>query len=268
MADSGLDERVIGVAFDGTGYGPDGAIWGGEFLVGDYAGVERVAHLRYVAMPGGEQATREPWRMAVSHMVDAGEPLDIIAAAGVEEGPLSRIVELIRRGVRSPPTSSVGRLFDAVAAITNVRLRATYEAQAPMELEGLGSTVPDDTAYPVVLEEISTSSPVIVDTRPIVSAICADVRRGTSVARVSRRFHSTIVRLVESVCVLVRERTGLATVVLTGGVFQNAILSTGVEARLCGLGFRVYRHRRVPPNDGGLCLGQLAIANRLCSARA
>ncbi len=272
MAEHGLDEPVLGVSFDGTGYGSDGAVWGGEFLVGDYRSFRRAAHLRYVGMAGGDQAIREPWRMAAAHLLDAGlSPGNLLPCGEGEEGISSvalRVVEqMLERRLRTPPTSSAGRLFDAVAALAGVRRRVRYEGQAAIELEWLATGVAPDGTYPFdVSEGEGPERPLVVDTRPLVRAVADDVRRGTEAARIGRRFHTTMVEMIAAVCGRVRQAAGVAAVVLSGGVFLNALLTQEVVSRLSGEGFRVYRHRRVPPGDGGLSLGQLAVA--AASARA
>jgi hydrogenase maturation protein HypF len=291
MAEHGLLGPVIGVSFDGTGYGTDGAIWGGEFLFGDYRGFRRAAHLRYVGLPGGDAAIREPWRMAVAHLKDAGAEN---AALRVRTAPREyRLIEtMLDRRLQSPPTSSAGRLFDAVAALAGVRDRVSYEGQAAVELEWLATGVATDGLYPFELvsgssggevvgwwggeqqvttrppdhltasppHHLTTSPPHQIDTRPLIRAVTADVAAGTAAAVIGRRFHSTVVEMIAAVCGRVRANTGLATVVLSGGVFLNALLTREACERLTVDGLRVYRHRLVPPNDGGLSLGQLAIA--------
>ncbi|HXG12859.1 MAG TPA: carbamoyltransferase HypF [Gemmataceae bacterium] len=266
MAEHGLDEPVIGVAFDGTGYGTDGAVWGGEFLIGDYRHYRRAAHFRYVAMPGGEQAIREPWRMAAAYLLDAGLPPFVprggrgVGGEGdVSVQARSIIPKMIERRLNTPLTSSAGRLFDGVAALAGVRQRVSYEGQAAMELEWLAAQADPDGAYPFDLLQ-EENGPFQIDPRPLIAAAAADVRRGVSAALIARRFHSTLVEIIARVCERLREATGLGAVVLSGGVFMNALLLGETVARLTEGGFRVYRHRRVPPNDGGLCLGQLAIA--------
>jgi hydrogenase maturation protein HypF len=263
MAEQGLTEPVIGVTFDGTGFGPDGSVWGGEFLVGDYLRYRRAAHLRRVGMPGGEQAIREPWRMAIAHLADAGW-----------QGPLLRerlaptavraVETMLDRRLNSPLTSSAGCLFDAVSALAGLRDRVSYEGQAAAELEWLAAEVAPDGAYPYDLVEAAEDDadrPVLViDTRPLVRAVAADAGRKTPAPVIARRFHSAMVNLVAAGCCRLRRTTGLDAVVLSGGVFLNALLTREVSARLAGDGFRVYRHRLVPPNDGGLSLGQLAVA--------
>jgi hydrogenase maturation protein HypF len=263
MAEHGLTEPVLGVAFDGTGYGTDGAIWGGEFLAGDYRQFRRAAHLRYVGMPGGDQAIREPWRMAVAQLRDAGCPLghlrDRLAPVALRAAE-----QMLERGFQTPPTSSMGRLFDAVAALAGVRDRVSYEGQAGVELEWLATTVAPDGPYPFDLVS-GAEETLVVDARPITRAVAEDVSRGVEAARIARRFHTTVVEVIAAVCARLRASTGLNVVVLSGGVFLNALLTAEAVARLEGDGFRVYRHRLVPPNDGGLSLGQLAIAAAPCA---
>ena len=265
MAEHQLSEPVIGVTFDGTGYGTDGAIWGGEFLVGDCREFRRAAHLRYVGMPGGEQVIREPWRMALAHLIDAGCG-DRLLASRIDRAPLRTAARMIERQLNTPSTSSMGRLFDAVAALAGVRDHVTYEGRAAVELEWLAAGVPPDGSYPFDLVEAPEGPDeggevrLIVDTRPLIHAVAEDVARETGCHRVARRFHSTLVELVASVCGEIRNRTSWETVVLSGGVFLNVLLTREVMARLESEGFRVFRHREVPPGDGGLCLGQLAVA--------
>jgi hydrogenase maturation protein HypF len=256
MAEHGLDEPVIGVTFDGTGFGTDGAVWGGEFLVGDYRNYRRAAHLRYVGLPGGDQAIREPWRMAVTHLLDAGLPTGSVEAR-VLPVQFQAIKRMLERHFQTPLTSSVGRLFDAVAALAGVRDRVSHEGQAAIELEWRAMESAATGVYPFDLTE---QTPFVVDTRPLIEAVAAEANQGVSAAVIARRFHSTVVEIIAAVCERLRRDTGLEAVVLSGGVFLNALLTHEVSARLRGDGFRVYRHRLVPPNDGGLSLGQLAVA--------
>lgn len=259
MAEHGLAGPVIGVCFDGTGWGSDGTIWGGEFLLGDARDFRRAAHLGYVGMPGGEAAIREPWRMAAAHLRHAGEAVDRTAIARRIEADRLRTVEtMLERRFNAPPTSSVGRLFDAVAALAGVCDRVGYDGEAAMRLESLASDAAPDGSYPFAL--LATTGPVVVDPRPLVAAIAADARRGIAPAVIARRFHSALVDVVAAVCDRIRVASRVNTVVLSGGVFVNAILAREVSERLAEAGFRAYRHGQVPPNDGGLCLGQLAIA--------
>jgi hydrogenase maturation protein HypF len=259
MAEHCLTVPVIGVIFDGTGYGTDGTIWGGEFLTGDCRRFRRAAHLGCVRMPGGERAIREPWRMAVSHL-----------AAGGWSGPLPRgdvpaadqrtVRAILDRGVNAPLTSSMGRLFDAAAALAGVRDRVSYEGQAAVELEWLASSVPEVGRYPFDLAPDGDGDGFAIDTRPLIDQLAGDARTGLDAAVIARRFHTTVVELIAAACGRIRAETGLGDVVLSGGVFLNALLTCEATDRLNADGFTVYRHRMVPPNDGGLSLGQLAVA--------
>jgi hydrogenase maturation protein HypF len=257
LAEHGMTGPAIGVAFDGSGYGSDGTVWGGEFLTGDLGGVTRAAFFRTVPMPGGDQAVREPWRMALAHLLDAGEDPATLRAR-VDPAAATIVERMIGRGLNAPLTSSVGRLFDAVAAIALGRDRVSYEGQAAMQLEWLASELDADGAYDVAVEQ--RDEVLIVDTRPVIRGVTRDRARGVAPATIARRFHSTLAAVVEHVCVALRRRTGLDAVALTGGVFQNALLTLDCEDRLARAAFHVYRHHQVPPGDGGISLGQLAVA--------
>lgn len=261
MAEHGLNERVIGVTFDGTGFGPDGAIWGGEFLVGDYRKFERAAHLRYVAMPGGERAVREPWRMAAAHLLDAETSCREFERR-IPAASLRMTRAMIDRRLNVPLTSSMGRLFDAVASLIGLRDNVAYEGQAAVGLEWLAEPVPESGTYPFEISSLP-GGPSVIDTRPMIASIARDVDSGADPAITARRFHSTLVGIVCAVCAQLVETTGVRAVTLSGGTFMNALLSVEVSDRLTRQGFRVHRHRLVPPNDGGLCLGQLAVAASL-----
>ncbi len=263
MAEHGLTDPVIGVAFDGTGFGTDGAIWGGEFLIADCRHFRRAAHLRYVGLPGGDGAIREPWRMAVAHLEDA-QVKNAPLRAHVSQSQLRNVRKMLERRLNTPWTSSAGRLFDAVAALAGVRERVCYEGQAAMELEWLAAPVPATGTYPFDLvlqqEGISSEPSWVIDTRPLIRAVAQDVSAGIEAAVIARRFHSSLVEIIAVVCARLRDATGLTIVLLSGGVFLNVLLTTEVCERLSTDGFAVHRHRLVPPNDGGLSLGQLAVA--------
>jgi hydrogenase maturation protein HypF len=263
MAEHGLIEEVIGVTFDGTGYGDDGAIWGGEFLVGDYRSFRRAAHLRYVAMPGGDRAVREPWRMALTHSLDADCPVPALGntATSTERRAVATLIE---RRLNAPLTSSAGRLFDAVASLAGIRHRVRFEGQAALELERMAWSESPQGLYDFDLVrdegDCEANSPLVVDTRPLIRAITADVNHGIKAPSIARRFHETLVAMIVATCGEIRKQCGLHRVVLSGGVFMNALVTLRVTARLNEEGFHVYRHEKVPPNDGGLSLGQVAIA--------
>ena len=265
LAEHGLAGPVIGVAADGTGYGTDGAIWGCEIMLADLRRFERLAHLRYVPLPGGEQAVRQPWRMAAVYLAqaygDAFLELDIpfVRGARLVVPPLRArwrpLAQMIDRGINSPPTSSLGRLFDAVAALLEVCDEAIYEGQAAIELEMLAR--PDEQVYPFAVVE---GTPALLDVAPLIRAIVEDLRRDLPVPQIAGRFHRTVAELLAAACRHVRAQTGLQEVALSGGVFQNRLLLEHLVARLEELDFQVYVNRRVPPNDGGLSFGQLAVA--------
>jgi hydrogenase maturation protein HypF len=266
MAEHGLDgsSPVIGIAFDGTGYGDDGAVWGGEVLIGDYKGFSRFARLGYVSLPGGDAAVHRPYRMALAHLAAAGLPWDcdlppVQACPDVEQTVLRH---QLTTGFGCTPTSSVGRLFDAVAALAGVRQVVDYEAQAAIELEGLAREAPDDgAAYPIELAGGAVGEPLVADLSALVRAVVADVRAGVPAEVVGRRFHAALAGFARDVARRARDDLGLRTVALTGGVFQNALLLSQSRAALRDDGFTVLCHRQVPPNDGGLALGQALVGS-------
>ncbi|MFH8891810.1 carbamoyltransferase HypF [Streptomyces sp. NPDC017949] len=276
MAEHGLDggRRVIGVAFDGTGYGDDGAVWGGEVLLADYAGFSRFAHLGYVPLPGGDAAVQRPYRMALSHLRAAGldrDP-DLPCTAACPPDELRVLERQLERGLNCVPTSSMGRLFDAVSSLAGIRHLAGYEAQAAIELEAAaleaGTGYGDGYAFGLRRPAAGGSGPVVADPAPVLAAVVADVRAGTARPVIAARFHAGVAALVGTLCGLARDRHDLDTVALTGGVFANTLLSAACADDLRGRGFTVLRHHRVPPNDGGLALGQLVVAGTAGAARA
>ncbi|MER7825659.1 carbamoyltransferase HypF [Streptomyces sp. NPDC096097] len=269
LAEHGLegDRPVIGVAFDGTGYGDDGAVWGGEVLLADYAGFTRFAHLAYVPLPGGDAAVHRPYRMALSHLRAAGidRSPDLPCVAACPPGEIQLLERQLERGLNCVPTSSMGRLFDAVSSLVGICHLAGYEAQAAVELEGaaLGAHPADPGpgyAFGLRAAPAPDAGPVTADPAPVLAAVVADVRAGTNPGLIAARFHSSVAALVATLCADARERHGLDTVALTGGVFANTLLSAECARRLRAAGFTVLRHGRVPPNDGGLSLGQLMVA--------
>ncbi|MCU1307019.1 MAG: (NiFe) hydrogenase maturation protein HypF [Acidobacteriaceae bacterium] len=259
MAENGLREKVIGVAFDGTGYGTDGQVWGGEFLVADYTGFERLAHFRYVPMAGGNAAVREPWRMALSHLYDASasHDLDLPLHKEIEPKRLSLVENLITRRINTVQTSSCGRLFDAVASIIGLRQETNFEGQAAIELEQIAKNGIDEL-YPFSIDD---SEPWQIDTRPIIEAIVADIKRNRPAAHISAVFHNTVAEIIVEVCRRIRSRGGIRNVCLSGGTFQNMYLLKRAVVGLRSCGFEVFLHAEIPPNDGGISLGQAVIAN-------
>ena len=261
LAEHQLRGPVIGIAADGTGYGTDGAIWGSEVLVADLRGFERVAHLAYVPLPGGEQAVRQPWRMAATYLQaaygDTFRTLNIPFVQSLDHRRWHVLAQMIERHLNAPLTSSMGRLFDAVAALLGLRETVSYEGQAAIEMEMLADGR-ETRCYPFLLTRSATS--VLMDVRPVLQAIVHDIQRGSSVACIAGRFHRTIAEMLTTVCLYVRAQTGIHTVALSGGVFQNRLLLTTLVSLLEQQAFRVYTNQRVPANDGGISLGQLAIA--------
>jgi hydrogenase maturation protein HypF len=255
LADNGVAGPVIGVAFDGTGYGADGTVWGGEFLVGDAAAVERCGWLEPLPLPGGDAAAEEPWRMAAAYLHRLGRADRPPATIDVAADRWSAVVAMAGAGVRSPPTSSVGRLFDAVAALVGLRTVVHYEGQAAIELEACVARDgrEDRAGYPV-----ATAGNVLIGA-DLVAGVLADVDAGVAVGRIASRFHHGLADGVARVCVALRDETGLTTVALSGGVFANVVLLGAVTTRLTAAGFTVLRHRRVPCNDGGISFGQVAV---------
>ncbi len=257
MAENGLSGETIGVAFDGSGYGADGAIWGGEFLVAGYAGFERRAHLRYVPLAGGDAAVREPWRSALAYLSDAlgpAAPLD-----SVPEERVRIVRRMIEKGVNTVRTSSCGRLFDAVAAIIGLRREITFEGQAAIELE-MAALDGVTERYPF---EISGDGPWQLDFRPSIERIAREAAGGTPSGVVAARFHNTLAGAIVETCRRIRGETRLDRVCLSGGTFQNVRLLGLVAPALRSAGFQVFLHGKVPPNDGGIALGQAAVAAEL-----
>jgi hydrogenase maturation protein HypF len=264
LADNRLDRCVIGVAWDGAGLGPDGQIWGGEFLVADLAGFERAGHFEPVPLPGGEAAIREPWRMAAAFLSAAygGSMLglDLAFVRRLDRAAWRVLGRAAERGLNAPQTSSAGRLFDAVASLLGLRDRVDFEAQAALELEALAEPRAD-RVYAARLDE--TGGGLVVRTTDVVRGVVEDLLGEVSPARIAARFHATLADVLVRVCERIRARTGLAAVALSGGVFQNAWLLAAALDRLEAGGFEVHTHRQVPANDGGLALGQAAVAARL-----
>jgi hydrogenase maturation protein HypF len=262
MAEHGLDGRdpVIGFAFDGTGYGTDGAVWGGEVLLADYKGFRRAAQLGYVPLPGGDATVQRPYRMALAHLFAAGVPWapDLAPVQACPADELSVLGYQLASGFGSVPTSSMGRLFDAVAALAGVRAVVDYEAQAAIELEGLARGVPDDGAYAFSLAG-PVDAPLVANPAPVIRSVVADRRAGVPAEVVAARFHTAVADLVAELAARVRAATGLGTVVLGGGVFGNALLLSGARRRLEQRDFTVLTPEQLPANDGGLALGQLLV---------
>jgi len=287
MADNGLDSLVIGVALDGTGLGADGNIWGGEFLVADYRDYKRVGHLEYLPLPGGDAAVKRPRRTAVGYILTLlGENTlnAVIATQNEVKGKQSQLASIgqmseveievtkrqIERKINSPLTSSMGRLFDAISALLGIRGEIDYEAQAAVELEmaahsfviarGLDKAIAgNNERYPYRI--VAAEGIRIIHLKDLLSAVIEDLRQGVSKGRISVRFHNTVAQMVNEMCHLIADESGVRQVALSGGVFQNRLLLRKTVSLLESSGFRVFTHRQVPCNDGGISLGQAVIAN-------
>jgi hydrogenase maturation protein HypF len=260
MAENHLRGRVLGVALDGTGFGTDGKIWGGEFLVADFAGFSRRAHLRNVLLPGGDAAVRQPWRMALSYLRDAfgGRiPSQLRCFQGIEEKQVALVDTMLARRIQTVETSSCGRLFDAVAALLGLAPEVSFEGQAAIGLEAVAEPGIDDR-YDFEIEE---GEPAILDFRPVVVSIVGDISSGRRVGEISARFHNTLSAAIGEVCGRIGSSDAVDRVCLSGGSFQNLYLLGRTVVELRRRSFDVFLHAQVPTNDGGLSLGQAMVAN-------
>jgi hydrogenase maturation protein HypF len=263
MAENHLDGKVIGIALDGTGYGTDGAIWGGEVLLADYNGFERAAHFEYVPLPGGAAAIHEPWRMAVSylskHYGKYFGGLNLSFTKGIDTRRLHVVQQMIRHEIHSPRTSSCGRLFDAVAALAGVRSTVNYEAQAAIELEMAAHDSTDEGSYPFDLFPDGTCWRI--GTQNLFQSIVDDLLRQDRTADISRRFHTGLAQLFVDLAEKIQAQSKLNRVCLSGGCFQNLLLFELMVSGLRAKSFEVYFHSEVPAGDGGISLGQALVAS-------
>jgi hydrogenase maturation protein HypF len=260
MAENHLRGEVIGVALDGTGFGTDGKVWGGEFMVADFAGFTRRGHLRYVFLPGGDAAVRQPWRMALSYLRDTfGQkmPSDLECFRTVGEKQLKIVDTMISHQIQTVQTSSSGRLFDAVSALVGLGSEVTFEGQAAIALE-MAAVPGIDARYPFEIEEVE---PMILDCRPMMEAIVRDISAGRARGEISACFHNTVSAAIVEMCCRIRRSDALDRVCLSGGTFQNLYLLNRTVVELRRRGFGVFLHAMVPANDGGISLGQAVIAN-------
>jgi len=259
MAENGLCAPVLGVSWDGTGYGLDQTVWGGEFLRISDTGFERVAHLRPFLLPGGDQAIKEPRRTAIGLLYEMqGDDIltreDLEPVRSFEARDRRLIGRALAHRINAPLTSSAGRLFDAVAALLGLRLTVRFEGQAAMELEWAAHGVAADESYPFRLEAKDAS--MVLDWEPLIRSLLADFAAGALVPVLAARFHNTLVEMI----VAVAEHCGVPQIALSGGCFQNRYLTERVVRRLIEAGYSPHWHQRVPPNDGGIALGQIMAA--------
>jgi hydrogenase maturation protein HypF len=264
MADNGLSGRVIGAALDGTGYGTDGRIWGGEFLVCDFAGFQRRGHLRYVPLAGGDRAVRQPWRSALAYLrATFGSEILSLPLPLFQDIPprqIALVETMLDRHVQTVETSSCGRLFDAVASILGLCHETTYEGQAAIELEAAASGAEAPEGYAFAFRD---GDPFQVDMRPAIEAIVQNFFARAPIPDIAARFHQTMADVVVDACLRIRQSDGLNRVCLSGGSFQNLRLYSQATKGLRERAFEVFVHHRVPANDGGLSLGQAVIANQV-----
>jgi hydrogenase maturation protein HypF len=268
MADNGLDDkRVIGLSFDGTGHGTDGGIWGGEVLLASYAGFERFSHLEYLPLPGGDSASRFPWRIAIAYTHALGIRVDQLPfAQNIDKQAIRSLRQQVDRKLNSPLTSSVGSLFDAVASLIGIRNEITYPAQAAIEMEVLSKPfLATAKAYPYVIEK--TESGMVICLKEFLSAVVRDLRAGEFIGFIAARFHRTVAEIAIESCCRARESTDISAVALSGDVWENQTLLDLVRDALRQRDFTVYFHKQAPTNDGGLALGQAVVANYALAQR-
>ena len=265
MVDNGVKEPVIGVAFDGTGYGSDGHIWGGEFLVADYKGFQRRGHLEYLPLPGGAAAIKKPYRTTIGYLYHLlGEDAlsrKLPGLGRVDEVELELIKQQIDKNINTPLTSSCGRLFDAVSALIGVRGQIDYDAQAAIELEMAADDILIEGGYPFTIEPKDGIR--IIRLKELFSGIISELSSGVALAKISAKFHNTVARMIVQMCCQLAEQSGINTVALSGGVFQNRRLLQQATTTLTAAGLKVLAHHQVPTNDGGISLGQAVIANNI-----
>ena len=264
LAEHGIRDKVIGIALDGAGLGTDGSIWGGEFLVADRIDFARRAHLQYAPMPGGDVASREPWRMAVSYLLqylepeEAGEMLNRLHER-LDGHKLNGVIKMLRGGINCPLTSSAGRLFDAVSSILGLKDISTFEAEAAIRLEAEASLSVASPMRPYDFDMASTN-PAFIDLRGVIRGVVKDFLSGASTPDIAMRFHLTVAEVCLKVSIMLRDIFNINYVALSGGVFQNGILLKAASRRLAQNGFNVFTNKLVPANDGGVSLGQAIVA--------
>jgi hydrogenase maturation protein HypF len=258
MTEHDLDEKVIGVAMDGTGYGDDGTIWGAEFMLCDLNDYRRVSHFEYLPLPGGDLAAEEPWRMAVSYLYKVfGKNfinLELPFLKQIDPDKIATVIRMIDRKINSPMTSSAGRLFDAIASITGLCQVSSYQAEGPILLESQVQQGNTET-YPFIIGQT-----ICFD--ELIHGIVEDITQGIAVSEIATKFHNTIISVIFEFANTTRIKEGIDKVVLSGGVFQNKYLLEGTISILEKNNFKVYAHAAVPTNDGGIALGQLAVASK------
>jgi hydrogenase maturation protein HypF len=265
MAEHGLTGPVIGVAFDGSGFGPDGTVWGGEFLISTYGGFERAAHLERMPLPGGEASIRRPYRLAFAYPAALGiEMPDLPSLAAIPAEEREIIAAAIANRINTPLTSSCGRLFDAVAALLGLGRSITFEGQAAIALEMAAADGGSVAPYPFFIQKADGVSQVRLGA--LLRGVVTDAANGVGIPEIALRFHHTVAAVIRDVSLLLSRQTGIKTVVLSGGCFQNKLLTDLAAALLAASGLACVTHRQVPCNDGGIALGQAAVAHAAATA--
>ena len=266
MVENGVKGRVMGVAFDGTGYGTDGKIWGGEFLIADYRDFKRVGHLKYISLPGGDMAIKEPYRIAISYLYQTlgndFKKLKLDFNRRRDKSKVQILLKMIDKNINSPLTSSMGRLFDAVSSLMGICDMASYEAQAAIELQQEAEKATgyrlQATGYKFKINE--EKGIFIINPEPIILGIVEDLKKKVVKSTIAAKFHNTVAEFTLDVCKRLKKKTGIDRVTLSGGVFQNRLLLDKTLEKLRKNSFTCYIHSRVPTNDGGISLGQAVIA--------
>ena len=256
LFENNLKERVIGVAYDGTGYGEDGTIWGGEFLICNLKGFKRVAHLKASAMPGGDKASIEPRRMGISYLYDTfNEDIEKVWPLDKKD---KLYIEMIKKDINCPKTSSIGRFFDGAAWLLGFNRKVTFEGEAAIYLENMADKN-ETCSYEISIDY--KDKEYVIETKGVIKAMINDILTNTPREIIAKRFHNTIINFTVKICSMIREKYALEKVALSGGAFQNKILLEGIYSGLVANGFKVYTNKEAPCNDGGVSLGQIAISN-------
>jgi hydrogenase maturation protein HypF len=261
MVENNINKKVIGIAYDGTGYGTDGKVWGGEFLICNYKDFERIGHLDYTLLPGGEAAIKEPYRMALSYLYKCyGDRVKSFIPWGksLENHMIKNVLSILKKNLNCIGTSSMGRFFDAVSALLDLKRKVTYEGEAAIALESICS-LDEEGIYSYDI--CDNNGELIINEEKIIMDIMSDLEDGSNKGKIAKRFHNTVIAFTIDMCERIRDMRGINEVVLSGGVFQNNILLKGIAVGLEKQGFKVYTHGKIPTNDGGISLGQLVIAN-------
>nr|MBU1327557.1 hypothetical protein [Candidatus Omnitrophota bacterium] len=263
MTDNNINGKVIGIAFDGTGFGSDGNIWGGEFFVGGIKRLKRIAHLKYIPMPGGEASIKEPWRMAFSYLYDIyGKSSISEILTRLDKKKIDMLSQMIDKNINSPLTSSMGRLFDAVSSLIGICDSAGYEGEAAIELE---KAIPEHRAWGIERKKykfgyFNEAGVVIIDWEPVIRSVVKDLKSGVKKPEISLKFHNSACDMIKEICNLLRRKYKIKKVCISGGVFQNKYLSERIKPILEKEGFNVYAHKSIPAHDGGIALGQAVLA--------